>query len=235
MVKIPLMSGGMLKILDPNCTIDYRIVARGTNKLADSTETSMNSWHQIKRGISTSAVLIAFLAFMQSANATILHGYLEHQDATTTQSDPTSGAQEVPVANSYPDGYQGSWHCVTTVIDSGVQTVAAGQIMTSDVNFAKVPDGRIVAKWSQPGWTETQASITRFSPTDARVDRTNYYTAEGMENSWAARSRDQFSLTDTQTIVAQSYVDQYIDGQFVGRYRTKSVLHKQPNEIASQR
>jgi hypothetical protein len=163
-----------------------------------------------------------------------LHGYLERQDSTTPQSDPTSGAQDVPVANSYPDAFQGSWHCVTTVTDSGVQTVLAGQIMTSDVKFAKVPDGRIVAKWIQPGWTETQASITRFSKTDARVDRTNYYTAEGMENSWAARSRDQFSQTEPETIVAQSYVDQYIDGQFVGRYRTKSLLHKQPTEIASE-
>jgi len=194
----------------------------------------MKSWNQINRVISTSATLVALLAFMQPTNATLLRGYLERQDATQPQSDPTSGAQEVPVANSYPDAYQGSWHCVTTVTDSGVQTVPAGQIMTSDVNFAKVPDGRIVAKWTQPGWTETQASITRFNKTDARVDRTNYYTADGMENSWAARSRDQFSLTQPGAIMAQSYVDQYVDGQFVGRYRTKSVLHKQPTEIASQ-
>ena len=189
------------------------------------------------------AFLLSSLALNLPAQSTLLHGYLEEK--APTHSDSISGAaeiraQEVPLANSFPAAYQGAWHCVTTVVDSavaavgGVPAVTVGQTMLSDVAFVKQPDGRIVAKWNQPGWTESQATITTFSKTDARVDRTNYYVAEGMEQSWAARSRDQFSQTDRDSMVAKSYVDQYVDGQFAGRYHTTSVLQKQP-DIASAR
>lgn len=117
---------------------------------------------------------------------------------------------------------------MTTVVDSGVAAIPAGQVMLSDVNFARQADGRVVANWTQPGWTESQASVTSFSQTEARVDRTNYFVAKDQEQSWAARSRDQFTQTNRESITAKSYVDQYVDGQFVGRYRTTSVLQKQP-------
>lgn len=179
------------------------------------------------------AVVLSSLALNFPAQSTLLHGYLEEK--APTHSDSISGAAEILMANSFPTGYLGSYHCVTTVVDSavsavgGIPAVTVGQTMLSDVAFVKQPDGRIVAKWNQPGWTESQASITTFSKTDARVDRTNYYVADGMEQSWAARSRDQFSQTDRDSIVAKSYVDQYVDGQFAGRYHTTSVLHKQPD------
>ena len=173
-----------------------------------------------------STLTLSLLAFAAPAQSTVLHGYLEQQSAAA-KTDAACGAENINLANSYPATYQGSWHCITTVVDSGVPTILVGQVMASDVNFNKSNDGRVTATWTQPGWTESQASVTTFSNSDARVDRTNYYVADGMDKSWAARSRDQFSQTAADAIVAKSYVDQYIDGQFVGRYRTTSVLHKQ--------
>ena len=172
------------------------------------------------------ALTLGLFAFTAPAQSTVLHGYLEQQSAAA-KTDAAYGAENMELANSYPASYEGSWHCLTTVVDSGVPTIIVGQVMASDVNFNKTSDGKVTATWMQPGWTESQASVTTFSNTDARVDRTNYYIADGMDKSWAARSRDQFSQTTSDAIVAKSYVDQYIDGQFVGRYRTTSVLHKQ--------
>lgn len=188
----------------------------------------MSPWKSIKKITVLSAALLASMAFLP-AQATILHGYLEEQtQPAPVQVDSTSGASETPLPNSYPSGYQGSWHCITTVSDSGVASIPAGQTMLSDVNFVRQADGRIVANWMQPGWTESQATVTAFSNTEARVDRTNYFVCKDLDQSWAARSRDQFSQTSRESITAKSYVDQYVDGQFIGRYRTTSVLHKAP-------
>ncbi|MFN8553872.1 MAG: hypothetical protein U0103_20555 [Candidatus Obscuribacterales bacterium] len=191
-----------------------------------------------------SAALMASITLLP-AQSNVLHGYLEHTAeqtapaATPNQSsspapnsapstDSVSGAVEALIPESYPPGYQGSWHCVTTVVDSGVPAIPAGQIMLSDVTFARQPDGRITAAWTQPGWTESTSSVTAFSSTEARVDRTNYFVSKDLDQSWAARSRDQFTQNSRQSITAKSYVDQYIDGQFVGRYRTTSLLQKSP-------
>lgn len=191
-----------------------------------------------------SATMLASLTLLP-AHSNVLHGYLEHQAEqtapiatpaqasnpapnSTPSSDSISGAAETLMPESYPTGYQGSWRCVTTVVDSGVQTIPTGQVMLSDVTFAKQPDGRVTAAWTQPGWTESTSSVTAFSSTEARVDRTNYFVSKDLEQSWAARSRDQFTQTSRQSITAKSYVDQYVDGQFVGRYRTTSLLQKAP-------
>jgi hypothetical protein len=192
----------------------------------------MNPWKSIKQITVLGAAILASMASVP-APAAVLQGYLEEQNHSApnlapTSTDSTSGAPETLLPNSYPSGYQGSWHCMTTVVDSGVAAIPAGQVMLSDVNFARQADGRVVANWTQPGWTESQASVTSFSQTEARVDRTNYFVAKDQEQSWAARSRDQFTQTNRESITAKSYVDQYVDGQFVGRYRTTSVLQKQP-------
>ncbi|HEY9713223.1 MAG TPA: hypothetical protein V6C72_07120 [Chroococcales cyanobacterium] len=171
-----------------------------------------------------SLALVAVLVSVAPAQAKILHGYLE--EIAPAQSDSKSDTASAPATNSFPVSYQGNWHCVTTVTDSGIASVPNGQVMESNVQFHRTADGRILAHWTQPGWTETQATITTYSPTAARIDRTNYYVAEGMQGQWAARSRDQFTQVAGDSIIAKSYVDQYQDGLYVGRYRTTSILHK---------
>ncbi len=139
--------------------------------------------------------------------------------------------------NTFPRSFEGSWKCETLVTDSGVDTVPAGSKLLSDVQFARLADGRIVARWNQPGWTETQANAMTFNAKEARVDRTSYYFGDGVNGAWAARSRDHFVQINADTIAVKSYVDQYIDGQYVGRYRTASMLHrvfKKP-EVANYR
>lgn len=126
--------------------------------------------------------------------------------------------------NSFPAGFEGRWHCVTKVIDSAVDSIAVGTELVSEVNFVRLQGGRVVARWLQPGWTETQASAVKWNESEARVDRTSYYFGEGMNGSWGSRARDQFVQTGTLSMECKSYVDQYLDGNYIGRYRTISVL-----------
>lgn len=133
-------------------------------------------------------------------------------------------AQLTPPPNSFPVNYSGRWQCVTRVVDSAVQTIAAGTEVVSEVCFAEVSDGRVIARWLQPGWTETQASAMSWNAREAQTDRTSYYFGEGMNGAWASRSRDHFLQVSTDRLECKSYVDQYIDGQYLGRYRTISIL-----------
>jgi hypothetical protein len=162
-----------------------------------------------------------------AAEATLLQGHVEHATATATTSAYSTSVQTRDNSQeSFPAAYEGSWHCVTTVTDSDVSQVAPGTVTECDIEFKRAQDGRILAHWSQPGWTEAQSSITAFSANEAQLDRTAYFWADGAGGAWAARSRDQFSLTASSLIVSNSYIDQYVDGQYLGRYRTNSVLHR---------
>jgi len=177
------------------------------------------------------------LAASPGQGATILRGYVS-QDHELTQADSgAAGNQKAPSfsvevqSNSFPSGYEGSWHCISVVTDSAVDSVKLGEQIISDINFQRCPDGRVTAHWNQPGWTETESAITSWNSFDSMIDRTSYYFGEKMNGGWAARSRDQFQQTKPDEMVAQSYVDQYIDGQYLGRYRTKSVLRRTANTL----
>jgi hypothetical protein len=144
---------------------------------------------------------------------------------TVAHARPSSGSvNPITPPNSFPIGFEGRWHCVTKVIDSAVDTIAVGTELLSEVNFVRLPGGRVVARWLQPGWTETQASAVKWNENEARVDRTSYYFGEGMNGSWGSRARDQFVQTGSLSMQCKSYVDQYLDGNYIGRYRTISVL-----------
>ncbi len=155
----------------------------------------------------------------------MLHGHLEEMainQPSAEISEQKLSTSSLP--NSLPFAYAGTWRCETTVVDSGVSTILPGQKSVSEISFKHSPDGRTIASFSQPGWTEAEASQVSFSTDKARVDRTNYYWADGVQGAWAARSRDDFTRVSDTQMISKSYIDQYIDGQYVGRYRTTSVL-----------
>ncbi len=136
---------------------------------------------------------------------------------------PNAG-QAVPPPNSFPISFAGRWQCVTKVVDSAVQTVGVGTELVSEVLFVELNDGRVVARWVQPGWTETQASALSWSAREAQTDRTSYYFGEGTNGAWASRSRDHFLQNGVDRLECKSYIDQYMNGRYLGRYRTISIL-----------
>ncbi len=153
----------------------------------------------------------------------------------TAPQQPTMRAAAVAIAPQQPtvqiqkdplSRFQGTWQSVTVVTDSMVSTVPAGQQVVSTMEFAKSEEGRLHARWQQPGWRESQSAITVISPENFMIDRTSYFFGERTNGSWATRSRDQYNLIGNNQIVAVSEIDQYIDGRYIGRYCTRSILTK---------
>ncbi|MCW5822661.1 MAG: hypothetical protein KIT34_07635 [Cyanobacteria bacterium TGS_CYA1] len=158
------------------------------------------------------------------AQAKLLSGHIEQikEVETPQQEDPNTKS----VSNSFPENYIGVWHCQTLVTDSQVDTVVKGTSLACDIQFVPDKTGKVTGQWIQPGWVETQISTLSWNPQEAKVDRTSYYFGQSMVQggSWACRSRDHFIQLSETKMECQSYIDQYIDGRYLGRYRTKSVL-----------
>jgi hypothetical protein len=190
-----------------------------------------------------SAVCLSALSYVAPSYAMTLNGYLEENQSVTasggdksTQASTTgtssggiaglTGGISALQPNSFPKAFEGTWECNTTVVDSSSPSVAAGQVINSEATFYATTGGRIQGRWNQAGWVESQCTAESYGPDQAKSDRTTYYYGDNSQGSWAARSRDQFALTAPDTMSAKSYVDQYINGQFAGRYRTVSVLKK---------
>jgi hypothetical protein len=184
--------------------------------------------------------LIAVPVLNLPASAMTLSGHLEEGNQVAQDNQASKLSSRLPgipsaadlTPNTFPRAFQGSWACQTTVVDSNAPAVAAGQTIDCDVTFYPTGDGRIQARWNQPGWQETQAVASSFGKNnnEAKSDRTTYYFGDNAQGSWAARARDEFAQTAPDTITAKSYVDQYIDGQYVGRYRTMSVLKRSSSD-----
>jgi hypothetical protein len=163
-----------------------------------------------------------------SLNSGVERSCLQTQGAQT-QALPAQ-ADVPPPANSFPYAYVGTWRCVSEVIDSQVDSIEQGKKIVSDIVFAVGRDGRVVAQWNQPGWSQTNAQVTTFNAQEAKLVRTNYYADAGADGWWAARSSDQFKQISADQMVAQSYVDQYVAGDYKGRYHTKSMLFRVSKE-----
>jgi hypothetical protein len=183
----------------------------------------------------TLSAILGLCAFATSAEASpLLKGYVNETQTLDAGADQSTTLNAAVQAESFPSTYEGTWQVHTEVTDSAVETVPSGQKMVSNIDFVRRPDGRVVANWNQPGWTETKVSITSYSTSEAMTDRTTYYYGERMNGSWAARSRDSFTQVEPNKMIAKSYIDQYIDGQYLGRYRTKSVLLRATDNRVAQ-
>lgn len=159
-----------------------------------------------------------------TAGTPVADNQLTSQTPVLAYSRPPAAPQTAQVPNSLPKGFAGQWQCVTRVIDSGVSSVNVGTELVSEVQFQEVQNGRVIARWQQPGWTETQSSALSWGACEAQVDRTSYYFGDGYNGAWASRSRDHFVQANPDQLECRSYVDQYIDGRYIGRYRTISIL-----------
>lgn len=186
--------------------------------------------------LAASLMFVISLFAALPANATLLCGYVS--DTTMTEqsrkmadSARVAASAAVSRTDSFPVDVQGSWQCVTVVVDSLVDTVPVGQKIVSRMDFVRVDDGRVVARFKQAGWTEAQESVTAVSSTQYQLDKTNYFYGDRAGGAWAARSRDRYQLLEKNRMIAESEVDQYINGRYVGRYRTRSTLVRFDNGL----
>lgn len=183
----------------------------------------------IQKVLAIALSLVALNMAPPPGKAALLRGYINH---TQEAADTFQGSSKTPpvASESFPATYEGSWRCQTEVIDSAVPSVSVGQSIVCEIHFTRLPDGQVVASWNQPGWLQTQSSITIKGSLEACEDRINYYYGDGLNGAWAARCHDRFCQVGPDSIVSNSYVDQYRDGQYLGRYQTKSVLYRLGDE-----
>jgi len=184
------------------------------------------------------ALIFISVAFAP-AEAKLLSGHIEQikeaevnpQSQAEAESESKLDSRPQTPANSFPQNYVGVWHCQTLVTDSQVDTVARGTSLNCDIQFVPDKTGKVTGQWIQPGWVETQISTMSWNQKEAKVDRTSYYFGQSMVQggSWACRSRDHFIQLSETKMECQSYIDQYIDGRYLGRYRTKSILTRASN------
>ena len=176
-------------------------------------------------------ILAAFVGAVSTpAQARMIAGHLEQNCTNITSGANFANGATLNTAiqqNSFPETYEGNWRCETVVTDSAVQAVTPGEKVVCEVQFVKDNAGRVISIWNQDGWSEGQSSVTAFNNVEAQMDRTSYQNAQGGEAIWAARGRGNFTQINGAAIIARSVIDQYIDGQYVGRYHTTSILRRE--------
>lgn len=154
-------------------------------------------------------------------------------DSQDDMESRASGLQKALLTvDSFPQSFAGAWRCVTVVVNSSVNFIPVGQRVQSQVAFVKRKDGKVVAHWDQAGWTESNVNITPVSEQEASLERTNYLLKHGAQSNWAARSRDHYLKLDADRIAAESSIDQYMDGQLLGQYQTRSMLYRLQGDVA---
>ena len=128
---------------------------------------------------------------------------------------------------SFPESYEGSWRCESVVTDSAVASVTPGQKVICEVQFVRDAQGKVLSSWNQDGWAEGQSSVIAVNNLESQMDRTSYCTEQGSDGMWSARARGNYIQINGAVIIARSVVDQYMDGQYLGRYHTTSILHRE--------
>lgn len=141
-------------------------------------------------------------------------------DAGTTATEQP--APRCKASSSFPSAFAGQWRCESLVVSSAVPEVMPGQKIISQVNFVKSREGAVTMVWSQAGWTSTLTGLRVKGDNQATASRVNQY----MTGNWSARSRDRYIKISENQLVAQSRVEQYVNGQYVGTYVTQSNLYR---------
>lgn len=143
-------------------------------------------------------------------------------DSTTLSAQASAQPVTCRPSSSFPVAFTGQWRCESLVVSSAVPEVVPGQRMISQVDFVQSDQGSVSMSWSQSGWTSTLTSLRVKGEKQATASRINQY----MTGNWTAKSKDCYAQVSENQLVAESNIDQYCDGQFVGTYRTQSVLHR---------
>jgi hypothetical protein len=170
---------------------------------------------------------------IQGARASFLQGSVEQSQFALNKLRPNympllKALRHVVAlpSDSYPNSYEGCWKCKTIVVSSSMKTIAIGKRIVCNVMFSRLADGRTYAYFDQPGWIEGKGAVVNSSRIEARVHRMNYYERGDLCETWTAYSQDHFVQIGQRLIVADSFIEQYINGQLVGNYCTISMLYR---------
>lgn len=173
---------------------------------------------------SVAAAITIFVISGQAANAAVLRGGVQVNDVLPAQQNNTfalSAEQRIVLQKEI---IEGTWNCISNVVASTCPAVMPGTVVHSLIGYLRTTQGALVQQWNEAGWTPAVTPVLKF--TESSITTTKISNMQGIGGGWTARSQEHLKLVDQHTMVAESVVDQYLNGQFVGRYKTSSVLKK---------
>lgn len=172
--------------------------------------------------------LVVAMVQFSSASAMMLTGHVQSNYTAGGSVENSVQANSQPFAMQAQESaeqtaarFQGTWKCLTTVVSSNVPSIAPGTKVSCALTFQTLNDGQVKAAWEQKGWTSSETTVGKCSNGALHLSHTNHFS-----RGWAAHAEDYAKVTSPTTMVSQSVVDQYIDGQLAGQYKTQSQLVK---------
>lgn len=173
------------------------------------------------------ASLNAFLLLSCSVNAeaAMLQGHVQENNFPTSSPPKPSFALSASNSNhAAARMVEGTWNCVSKVVSSTCATVMPGTVVQSFIQYMKNAQGAMVQNWNQAGWTPASSAVLKFNDTSISTSKESTFVSTG--GAVTARTHERLKLVNPQTMVAESIVEQFCNGQFIGTYKTVSVLHK---------
>ena len=119
---------------------------------------------------------------------------------------------------------QGEWLCLTQVTQSSTAGVTPGMTVRCRVNYTRDNQGNLVENWSQDGWTPSSGAVVKLDSANITVSHVSCLPSR--QGVISAQSTDVLSLLSPSTMIAEGLVNQYRDGEFIGQYRTSSMLRR---------
>lgn len=127
-------------------------------------------------------------------------------------------------AQSYDPRLFGTWQVKTVVVDSHCKYVDEGAESFSKLNFSLV-DGKLSPTWFGHNWNLVENKMFKLEDNNKLVwVRENSLVKNN--KFWIARSQDLFDIHQNNSITATSYISQYLNGKYVGDYKTRSYLKR---------
>lgn len=174
-------------------------------------------------------IAICSLALSQTltpAHAVMLHGSVQTADFTSAQPMPLAASLSANQQRAARASIlEGTWQCVSQVVASNVPGVAPGNVVQSAMQYSLDRTGNMVGHWQQDQWSPASSAVVKID-SDLLTSSRESVNAGAGGRAWSARSHDMYKIIAPNKMLAQSIVEQFVNGQFVGKYKTASILQK---------
>jgi len=127
-------------------------------------------------------------------------------------------------SQSYDPRLFGTWEVHTVVVDSDCKYVREGLSSKSKLNFSLI-NGKLAPKWYGHDWDLVANKLFKLSDNDKLLWVRENRLRKG-KHIWLAKSTDVFDIQNDDYIVAESEIEQYLNGRYAGDYKTISYLKK---------
>ena len=128
------------------------------------------------------------------------------------------------------EGFLGKWSMQTVVTSSNCPYILTGTTTESNLEIKTLPMKRegvnfLKALWKGGKWANSSGTIKLLNEKEAISERVTSFKTND-RNNWKSILIDHLKLTENNTIHSESIVLQYKNGQFIGEYKTFSILTK---------